>query len=195
MSATEFLKKFDKNLRRLGVETGERRQAVAYYIEMIDDMVSDGMTEQDAVAALGDPAEAAGNFVSEMGSEFAKKPRSSGKALRTAAIIIGSPLWIVAIVVLAVIMLAVYICIWSGVAGLWCGVAGFAAGLIGGIGGAAIALMVPGGAVAAIWLAGCGIVCAGIGILWLIGMIKLTKVCARFTGWSFKTIFKRRRTR
>lgn len=192
MKTAEFLKQFNKHLRKLGVSRSERRQAVAYYYEMIDDMVADGMDESAAIDALGDPAEAAGNFVSEIGGKFAKKPRSSGKALRTAAIIIGSPLWITFLVVAAVILISVMVCLWSGIAGLWCGAAGFGAGFVGGIGGAIMCLFVPGRADLVIGFLGTGFICGGFCLLWILGMTKLTKLSARFTRWAFRTIFKRR---
>jgi len=191
VKTAEFLKQFDRHLRKLGVSRSERRQAVAYYYEMIDDMVADGMDESAAIDALGDPRTLAASFISEMSGEI-KLSKKSGRALRTAAIIAGSPLWITFLIVAVVILISVMVCLWSGIAGLWCGVAGFGAGFIGGIGGAVMCLFVPGRADLIIGFLGAGFICGGLCLLWILGMTKLTKLSARFTRWAFRTIFKRR---
>ena len=56
-----FLKLLEKNLKALSVE--ERNKTITYYNEMISDMIDSGLTQEEAVAKLGDPADIAKEIV------------------------------------------------------------------------------------------------------------------------------------
>ena len=53
MNKAEFLDKLCQGLR-FQADPDEIRRVVAFYDQAIDDRVEDGMTEEEAVAALGD---------------------------------------------------------------------------------------------------------------------------------------------
>ena len=55
---------FLEELRRLtgGLSAGEQARLIDYYSEMIDDRMEEGIPEAEAVAALGSPADIAGQF-------------------------------------------------------------------------------------------------------------------------------------
>ena len=53
MRKTEFLERLRAALNALPEE--EAKKTIAYYAEMIDDRIEDGMSEEEAVAGLGEP--------------------------------------------------------------------------------------------------------------------------------------------
>lgn len=64
MDRAAFLKALQEQLRRLPEQ--ERQQSLHFYDEMIDDRMEEGMEEQAAVAALGDPGEIARQVLMEL---------------------------------------------------------------------------------------------------------------------------------
>ena len=63
MTQTEFLEDLE---RRLGVlPAGERRRAVDFYRELIQDGMESGKSEEEAVDALGSPETAAAALLEE----------------------------------------------------------------------------------------------------------------------------------
>ena len=65
MTKSEFLRTLRNGLRSLPDADAER--SLTYYIEMIDDRMDDGMTEEEAVAAVGDPAQLAREILRDSG--------------------------------------------------------------------------------------------------------------------------------
>ena len=81
MTKQEFL----SELRRLtGALTEQERARLAeYYSEMIDDRVEEGVPEEEAVAALGDPADIAREFASDGPREASGNRSETVAALRS----------------------------------------------------------------------------------------------------------------
>lgn len=98
MNKEQFLSAMCYRLQ--GVSSLERQKTVDYYAEMIDDRIEDGMSEEDAVAAMGDVDEILKDYKV---SEPAKKPMSGG---RLAVILSLSPISVV-------LLIAAYSIIWS----------------------------------------------------------------------------------
>ena len=141
MTKNEFTARLRKFLGGLSQEDIER--STAFYSEMIDDSIEDGMSEEEAVEALGNiedivisiksentdkaKKDAETGYKTKYTSEKGKKGRISKK--RLIAVIATFPLWIGIVAGL----FGVYIGLWGTFVGL-CGAAiGFAVGAVGGL--------------------------------------------------------------
>ena len=91
MTEKQFLKALRKALR--GLPAAERRDALSHYSELIHDNIDSGMTEQDAVAALGSVEDIAAGILGEAPVGGKRSLSTGGKTAVTAAVIIGSPIW------------------------------------------------------------------------------------------------------
>jgi len=110
----EFLRRLEQNLMQLPVE--ERKKQVSFYAEMIDDRMEDGMTEEAAVEALGDPAKAAQQILENMplGTLVKTRVKPSGGWTVTAVVlaVIGCPIWIPIALVVLIIAVTVFAVLW-----------------------------------------------------------------------------------
>ena len=64
MTKREFLEELRKRLSDLNDE--DFAASVAYYEEMIDDRMEEGLSEEDAVREIGTPADAAAHILEDM---------------------------------------------------------------------------------------------------------------------------------
>ena len=89
MTKEQFLRQLSSGLSKCGRD--ERKNHMAYYRELIEDHQEDGMTEEQAVAALGDPAQIAAEIMAETGGR--PPMRLSTKILIGVLLVLGFPLW------------------------------------------------------------------------------------------------------
>ncbi len=123
----EFLANLQKRLDNLPV--ADRQKTLDYYAEMIDDRIEDGLPEEEAVAAIGAPAEIATQILgdpslvettaSEKKGISATTPRKKRAAWEIVLLIAGSPVWVPLLAAAAIILLAVIIVLASLVIALW----------------------------------------------------------------------------
>lgn len=112
MTREEFLERLGDLLACLPAEQIE--ESKAFYAEAIADRMEDGMSEEEAVAAIGSPgavAEAILNDLPAVPRVIAKTRRRSNVLLWILAIV-GSPLWFVLALAFAAVAFTVYLCIW-----------------------------------------------------------------------------------
>lgn len=173
MTKSEFFAALGALLEHLPEE--ERKKTLDYYEEAIADRVDDGMTEEEAVAAVGTPEEAADALLREMplARRIREKVRTKHSPLTVVLLVLGSPLWLsVALAALAVAVsvvaavFAVFIALWAVCIAL---LAALPLGLMGAAG------FLRYGPPTALLSVGAGLVCGGLGILLLIVLLKLTK--------------------
>lgn len=105
MNKHEFLDHLERLLKSLPRQ--ERQKMLAYYAEMIDDRMEEGMREQEAVQDLGDAGMLAKQIVSAQPSKE-KKLSNPMKVLIIVLIVLGSPLW-------ACLLLALFALICTGI--------------------------------------------------------------------------------
>jgi len=139
MNKQEFLDKLRAGLAGLPQDDIEER--IAFYSEMIDDRMDEGVNETDAVAQIGTVEEVISQILDDIPlSRIVKDRIAPKKKLPVWAIIlivIGSPIWLAILIVLLAIFLSVYVVIWAIIAVLWavdlafvfCAVVGLAAGI------------------------------------------------------------------
>jgi len=75
---------------------GEIEESVAFYTEMIDDRVADGLTEEEATAQLDDPKAAARAIIADLPvvPRTVVRTKQRNRALYWTLVILGSPLWL-----------------------------------------------------------------------------------------------------
>jgi uncharacterized membrane protein len=143
MNKQEFLNNLSANLALL--PKYEIEKSISYYSEIIDDRIEDGMTEEDAVAALGDIGKIAENIMYDKSIPTLMKARVSesknkaaNKGLWLTLVILGFPLWFPLLAAFVSVCFTLYISVWVVIIslytvvlslGLSC-VAGIAAGFV-----------------------------------------------------------------
>ena len=166
MNKAEFLNKLRAGLSGLPVE--EREEQLVFYAEMIDDRVEEGVSEEDAVAAIGDVDAIVTQIISDIPlSKLVKKrinPKRKIGALQIVLIILGSPILFSVLVVAFVLILSVYVVIWSVIASLWSVFAALIASALGGLVGG-VMFMVQGYGASGLATVGAAISLAGLSIL------------------------------
>lgn len=173
-----------------GLPRDELEQRLEFYSEMIDDRIEEGMTEAEAVDAIGSVEDIVAQIIAETPLvKIAKEKIRPKRRLKTWEILLlalGSPLWLPLLVAAGAVILAVYASAWSVIVSLWAAfgalIAGAIAGLVAGIALACIS-SVPSGMV----MLAAGMVCAGLSILMFHGCKVATKgilfLTKKFAVW------------
>jgi len=182
MNKQDFMSQLREKLA--GAPQGEVEDRLIFYGEMIDDRIEEGMTEEDAVKAVGDIDGIASEIISGIPiSTIVKektKTKRKMKAWEIVLLAVGSPLWIVLLAAALVIIFALYIVIWSVVISLWAVGAALAGCALG-----SIPVLVLNCVYGSVWtglaMLGMGLVCAGISIFWFFGCKALTKCVVLLT--------------
>ena len=137
MDKNAFLDELREKLSGLPEEDIEER--VAFYREMIDDRIEDGVPEEEAVEGVGTVDSVVEQIMSEIPlSKLVRekvKPKRSLKAWEIVLLVLGSPVWIPLLVAAAAVVFAVYIVIWAVVICVYAVDLSLAAGAIAGMAG------------------------------------------------------------
>ncbi len=170
MTKLKFLAALEDSMA--GLPREEVQERLRFYSEMIDDRMEEGLTEEEAVSAVGMADEIAAQAVADspliksVGTKA--KPGRKLKAWEIVLLAVGSPLWITLLAAAAAVVLSLYAALWSVVVSIWavfgsmvaCAFAGVACGI-----GIAIGENVLTG----LWIIGGGLVCGGVSIFLFYG--------------------------
>ena len=171
--------------RLAGLPQADIEERIAFYNEMINDRMEDGLTEEEAVEEIGSVDEVVGQIMTEIPFASLVRTRVMPKRkLRTwelVLLIVGAPVWLPLAIAAAAVIFSLYIVIWSVLICLFAADLVLAAGTVCGLVSIAAYLKAhnPAGAVFA---AGAAVLCAGIAILLFFGCIALTKCVIKGTG-------------
>ena len=176
MDKQEFLAQLRKGLGGLPQKDMEER--LSFYSEMIDDRMEEGLSETDAVAAVGSVEEITSQIIGETPLATIVKERVKGsrrlKTWQLILLVLGSPIWLSLGIAAIAVIFSVYGALWSVIISLWavfsCMVAcafGVAAG--------SVALLCVGKSVPAMAMLAAGLVCAGLSIFMFFGCTAATK--------------------
>ena len=154
----------------------EIEESVAFYTEMIDDRVADGLTEEEATAQLDDPKTAARAIIADLPvvPRTVVRTKQKNRALYWTLVILGSPLWLTLLLAAGMLVLAGLLTIWCLILGLWLLAAGLLAGGPLGIGVCLWALAV-GQPAYGVFELGSGLLCFGLGLFCLHGAVAASK--------------------
>ncbi len=181
MNKSEFLNKFRHSLH--GLPHKDMQGFLDYYGEMIDDRIEAGMSEEEAVADLGDPAKLAREALVDLPlpkmlkSIYSKRRTMS--AWEIALLVLGSPLWISLLLVAVIFILAVYIVLWSLMVSLWAVAVSLVGTAVGGV--FVFGTTIASNAQSALVYLGVGLLGTGISIPMLFGCFRLTRLVIKLS--------------
>lgn len=194
MNKGEFLNAL--RVRLSSLNTNDIESSIEYYSEMIDDRIEDGLTEIEAVSAVGSVDEAAVKILGEntqinnTQNVPNKKEKKKYSALVIVLLILGSPLWFSLVAAAFSIVLSLYIVIWSVVIVLYA----LTISLI--LSALVLFAMIflslfSGKALSALLFFGAALVLSGVGILTLMLSVFFTGKIAKLSAVIFKKLFVR----
>lgn len=176
MNKQEFLEELRKGLS--GLPQGDIEERLSFYSEMIDDRMEEGLSESEAVSAIGSVKDVVFQILSEMPlTKLVKEKVTPNRSLKVWEIVLlalGSPIWLSLLLAAVAIVLAVYIVIWSVIITLWSVEAVFVACFLGGL-ASAIVFMFQGHTLTAVGMLGMGMCCAGLAVFLVFGCRAATK--------------------
>lgn len=121
MEKQEYLDTLRKNLD--GLPEKDIEHAVAYYAEMIDDRIEDGMSESEAVADIVSPEEAAAETLRAIPLHklvaARVKPKRALRVWEIVFLVLGSPIWLSLLISVVAVVFSIYAVLWSLVAVLY----------------------------------------------------------------------------
>lgn len=168
MNKKEFLARGKKALS--GLPQDELEERLAFYSEMIDDRMEEGLSETDAVLQIIATDETVSHLFSDESFEKTEKERKpkTGKGAEISLLVAGSPLWIALLITAFAVWISLFAAFWSVVVSLWAVFISLAvsapvsvlAGLIAAVFGKPIA---------GIAMLGAGLVCAGLAVFFYYG--------------------------
>lgn len=189
MNKQEFLKELSDGLT--GLPHDDINERLNFYAEMIDDHVEDGLSEEEAIAEIGNPEKIAIHIIEEYPiSKLVKEKVRPKRSLRTWEIILlilGSPIWASLLIILFALLLVIYIVIWVLVIVLWavfavfivCALACIAAGIY---------FIFHGEPLPGITVIGAALLLAGLAIFLFFGCKAASKGAVRLIKLIFKGI-------
>ena len=121
MNKTQFILEVYEKLPYLPSDEIDER--ISFYIEIIDDRIEDGLSEEEAVSAVGTVDEIVSHIVADVPLTKIVKGRIKSKrklkAWEIVLLALGSPIWISIGLALFAVVLSVYISLWSVLISLW----------------------------------------------------------------------------
>lgn len=180
MTRDEFLGRLGELLACLPAEQVEETKA--FYAEAIADRMEDGMSEEEAVAAMGTPGEVAEATLDDLPAvpRAIARTRRRSTALLWVLAIVGSPVWAPLLVAFAAVALSVYVCIWVLAFCVW--VIAVALGAVGAAAGVTV-----GHVPYVLAMLGCGLAFIGAALLVGAGAWAASKQIARLSAlWARK---------
>ena len=195
MTKNEYLAALRQGLSGLPKDDIER--SIEYYSELIDDLVEEGRTEEEAMSEIGPVSDAVSQILSEISlAKIVKtkmKGESSFKTWEIVLLIIGAPLWLPLLLVAVGVALAMYVVIWSLIISAYSVSFSLAGGVVAGV-FVAFSHLASGNIGGALCLAGAGLFCAGLFVLSLFacglvakGIVILSKkLITRIKSWFIR---------
>ena len=176
MSKQEFLMRLCKGLSELPQNEIEER--LTFYSEMIDDRMEEGLSEEEAISAIGSIDEIITQAVTETPlTKIAMeriKPKRRLSAGEVVLLVLGSPIWLSLLIAAFAVILSVYAALCSVIISLWAVFGSLIGCAFGGI-VAGIGFAFGGNALTGMAMIGAGVVCVGLSIFMFYGCKMTTK--------------------
>lgn len=196
MSKQEFLAQLRRGLS--GLPQDDIAERMTFYSEMIEDRMEDGLSEEEAVAAVGAVDEIVARTVSEIPLvQIAKervKPKRQLKAWEIVLLVLGSPVWLSLLLAAFAIVLSLYVAVWSLVISLWAVFGSLAIGMLAGL-LVGVIRACSGDALLGAVQAAAGMLCAGLAIFMFFACKAATKgllvLTRRGIAWMKNCLMKR----
>ena len=170
MRKQEFLAQLRKELSWLPQDDVEER--LTFYSEMIEDRKEEGLSEEEAVSAVGSVNEIVAQVVADIPlTKIAKeriRPKRRLSAVEITLLALGSPIWLSLGIAAFAVILSLYISLWAVIISLWSVFTSLAICAIGGV-LACVIFAVGGNRASGVAMLAAGIVCAGLSIFMFYG--------------------------
>ena len=184
-----FLDRLRNRLSHLPKE--EQDERIAFYSEMIDDRIEDGLTEEEAVKTITSIDEITKEVITDIEvvdlkdninkkriqEKITKFVKDKKKTSNVLLIVLGFPVWFPLLISLIVILFSLYVVGWAIIVSLWSVVVTLGVSFIGGTILGIIYLFQGANAI----LLGLSIACGGLAIFSFFGIRELTKLYCVFT--------------
>ena len=175
MNKLDFILALHGRLENLPQEDVEDR--LRFYMEMIEDRMEEGLSEEDAVAELGTVEEISAQIIADIPlAKLVKervKPKRRLRAGEILLLVLGCPVWLPLLISAAAVVLSLYISLWAVLISLWAVLVSVTACAVGCVLAGAVLGVVRGPIGAAV--IGAGLVCAGLAIFLFFGCKMATK--------------------
>ncbi len=176
MNKQQFLSAIREKLT--GLPKDDINKSLDYYEEMIQDGIEDGLSEDEAVEALGSMEDIVSQILSEAylpkTIKTEEKVSKGFNAWEIVLLILGSPIWIPLLFTAFVLVLTFFIVIWSVIFSLYAANFAIAVSAIGGFAGLIVHLY-SGNGYQAVCFFSAFLICAGLSILLFLGLCEITK--------------------
>ncbi len=195
MNKQEFIANLRKKLT--GLPRQELESRLNFYKELIDDRIEEGVSEKEAVAAIGSVEKVASQIkedfsITTMQNKKIKQTRQL-KAWEIVLLVLGSPIWLSLLIAAFAVVISVYAVLWSLIISLWAVFASLACcapcGILVGIIYAFI-----GNTFFGIALVGTSVICAGLSIFMFFGCLAATRgacLLIKKMASGIKNVFKK----
>ena len=186
MNKTEFLGQLRTALHKL--PQYEIDQSLAFYAEMIDDRIEDGIPEEEAIASLGTIQDIAKQIIAEtpLVPKTIAKAKTGSRALNIVLLIVFSPIWVPLALAFVGAVLSIYLAIWAVIIALWAAVLALVLAGVVSIFSAFFLLTTP-HPLATLFASGVGLSFVGVGLFCFFGILTISRGLFRLT-----TLFARK---
>ena len=187
MNKLDFLFELEKRLQALPDQ--EKKQALEYYFEIIDDRMDCGMSEDAAVVACGNVDEIAEQIIMDTPlTKLVQQKKKSRRKMRVWEILlisIGSPVWFSLLVAAFCVLIALSAALWAVVISIFAVSVALGACALGLL-AIGIVYFIQGQPFPALMAIGCGLILAGLTLLFFLlgkytakGVVQLHKLTFR----------------
>ena len=168
MTKQEFLASLREGLR--GLPPADIEERIAFYDEMFDDRMEEGLTEEEALAELGSVESVIAQIAAEtplvklVKEKVRRERKRSGKGLTTVLLALGSPIWVSLLIAAFAVALSLTAAAWSVVVSLYAAALSLAVGGVAFVAFSVVYILrgnIPGAAFAV----GAGLAAVGLGLL------------------------------
>ena len=184
MTKNEYLKMLKRELRP--IKRAEREKSLAYFGELIEDRMEDGIPEETAVSELESVTDAAQRIISEASAQGFLKPKRS--VWEIILLVLGFPLWFPLLLTVAIVVFTMYAVVWILIGALILVSVSFAVS-----GAAAVIGMFFSGSISAAFIClGVGLVLAGLGVALFIPALLIARAYAKATPIIWNRLINRK---
>lgn len=173
MSKQEFLDALKEKLSGLSEQDKEER--TGFYSEMIDDRIEEGLSEEEAVASVGNIDEIAFEISSDKEKNKKTKTKRKLKTWEIVLLAVGSPIWASLLIIAVSVVISLYASMLAVAVSVWAAFGALAGASVFGIGWGAITICT-GEIFGGVAFIGTAIACAGLSLFAFLGSKEFTKL-------------------
>ena len=176
MTKYQFLAELESRLS--GLPKDDIKERLSFFDEMIDDLVDEGLSEEQAVEHIGSVDDVVWQILEDTPiTKLVKEKIKPKRRLATWEIVllaIGAPIWLSLIITAIAVVISLYVSAWAVIISLWSVFAAFVGTSFGAmVGGTVLACL--GYAMSGLFVISGGIVLAGLSIFAFFGCRAATK--------------------